>query len=54
MDSTLGSQIKSVYTTPFWVTSDNMADTIIKDGWLSASDLCTSDLAQACTKAGIQ
>ena len=35
MDTTLGANIKSVYTKPFWVTTDNMADTIIKDGWLT-------------------
>ena len=54
LDSTLNSQIKSVYTTPFWVTTKNMEDTIIKDGWLSPSDLCTGDVKQACTKYGIQ
>jgi len=54
LDSTLNSQIKSVYTTPFWVTTKNMEDTIIKDGWLSPSDLCTGDVAKQCTKYGIQ
>ena len=54
LDSTLNSQIKSVYTTPFWVTTKNMEDTIIKDGWLSPSDLCTGDVKQACSKYGIQ
>jgi len=54
LDSTLNSQIKSVYTTPFWVTTKNMEDTIIKDGWLSPSDLCTADVAKQCTKYGIQ
>jgi D-xylose transport system substrate-binding protein len=54
LDSTLNSQIKSVYTTPFWVTTKNMEDTIIKDGWLSPSDLCTGDVKQACAKYGIQ
>ena len=52
MDSTLGANVKSVYTKPFWVTADNMADTIIKDGWLSASDLCKG-IASDCTAAGI-
>ena len=54
MDDTLNAQIKSVYTTPFWVTTDNMEDTIIKDGWLSPADLCTGDVKQACSKYGIQ
>ena len=35
MDTTLGANIKSVYTKPQWVTADNMNDTIIKDGWLT-------------------
>jgi len=52
-DTTLNKDIKSVYTTPVWVTTDNMADTIIKDGVVKASDICTGDLADACTAAGI-
>jgi len=52
MDTTLGSNIKSVYTKPFWVTSDNMADTIIKDGWLTPTALCKG-ITSACTAAGI-
>jgi D-xylose transport system substrate-binding protein len=52
MDSTLGANVKSVYTKPQWVTAENMADTIIKDGWLSAADLCKG-IASDCTAAGI-
>ena len=52
-DTTLNKDIKSVYTTPVWVTTDNMADTIIKDGVVKATDICTGDLADACTAAGI-
>jgi D-xylose transport system substrate-binding protein len=52
-DSTLNKEIKSVYTKPFWVTKDNMADTIIKDGWLTPKDLCGGKLAAACKEAGI-
>ena len=53
MDTELGTNIKSVYTTPFWVTTKNLNDTIIKDGWLKASDLCAGKLASKCTAAGI-
>jgi D-xylose transport system substrate-binding protein len=52
-DSTLNKEIKSVYTKPSWVTKDNMADTIIKDGWLTPKDLCGGKLAAACKEAGI-
>jgi D-xylose transport system substrate-binding protein len=52
MDSTLKANVKSVYTKPQWVTADNMAATIIKDGWLSATDLCNG-IASDCTAAGI-
>jgi D-xylose transport system substrate-binding protein len=53
MDTTLGKNIKSVYTTPIWVTADNMADTVVKDGAVKVSDLCTGAVKSACTAAGI-
>jgi D-xylose transport system substrate-binding protein len=53
-DSTLNADIKSVYTKPFWVTKENMADTVVKDGTITASALCTPKLASACKEAGIQ
>jgi D-xylose transport system substrate-binding protein len=53
-DTTLNADIKSVLAKPIWVTSENMADTVIKDGTLSASDICTGPVASACAKAGIQ
>lgn len=39
---------------PIVVTKDNIMDTIIKDGFYKASDICTGDYAAACTKAGIK
>jgi D-xylose transport system substrate-binding protein len=53
-DDQLGKEIKSVYTVPVWVTTDNMADTVIKDGIVKASDICAGNLADACAAAGIQ
>ena len=53
-DTTLNADIKSVYTKPFWVTKENMADTVVKDGTITASALCTPKVAQACKDAGIQ
>jgi D-xylose transport system substrate-binding protein len=54
MDTTLGKNIASVYTTPIWVTTQNMAATVVKDGAVKVSDLCAgAALKQACTAAGI-
>jgi len=53
-DTEIGKDIKSVYTTPVWVTTDNMADTVIKDNVLKTSDVCVASLADACKAAGIQ
>jgi D-xylose transport system substrate-binding protein len=52
-DTTLGKDIASVYTTPIWVTTENMNDTVIKDGAITVSDLCAGALASACQAAGI-
>ena len=38
---------------PIWVTTDNMADTVVKDGAIKVSDLCAGQLASACAAAGI-
>jgi D-xylose transport system substrate-binding protein len=53
-DSTLNADIKSVYTKPFWVTKENMNDTVVKDGTITASALCTGAVAKECKAAGIQ
>jgi D-xylose transport system substrate-binding protein len=53
-DATLNADIKSVYTKPFWVTKENMADTVVKDGTITASALCTGAVAKECKEAGIQ
>jgi D-xylose transport system substrate-binding protein len=53
-DSTLNAEIKSVYTKPFWVTKENMNDTVVKDGTISAATLCAGKVASLCKEAGIQ
>jgi D-xylose transport system substrate-binding protein len=53
-DATLKAAIKSVYTKPFWVTKENMADTVVKDGTITAAALCKGKVASACKAAGIQ
>jgi D-xylose transport system substrate-binding protein len=52
-DSTSGADVASVYTVPIWVTTDNMADTVVKDGAIKVADLCAGQLASACADAGI-
>ena len=54
MDTTLHKQIASVYTVPHWVTTDNMASTVVKDGAVQVNQLCAgAALKAACTAAGI-
>ena len=57
-DSTIGADVKSVYTPPTWVTVDNMNDTVVKDGKITGDvtvkQLCSGGLQSACSAAGIQ
>jgi D-xylose transport system substrate-binding protein len=39
--------------TPVWVTEANMESTVVKDGFDSASSICSIAGASACAKAGI-
>ncbi|WCB94769.1 D-xylose-binding periplasmic protein [Baekduia alba] len=48
------ADIPSVLLKPVAVTVDNINDTIIKDGFWKASEICTSQYAAACKSAGIQ
>jgi D-xylose transport system substrate-binding protein len=45
--------VPSVLLEPIAVTKDNVKDTVIKDGFVSASELCTGPYAAACKEAGI-
>jgi D-xylose transport system substrate-binding protein len=45
--------VASVLLTPVAVTKDNVKDTIIKDGFLKAADICAGKVASACKAAGI-
>jgi D-xylose transport system substrate-binding protein len=53
-DTVLKAAIKSVYTTPIWVTTTNMGSTVVKDGAIKVSVLCAGAVASACTAAGIK
>jgi D-xylose transport system substrate-binding protein len=52
-DSQQHKQVPSVLLTPEWVTTKNMNDTIIKDNFVPAQQLCKGSYASACQKAGI-
>jgi D-xylose transport system substrate-binding protein len=46
-------QIPSVLLQPVSVTKDNVKDTVVKDGFWKASQICTGQYKAACTEAGI-
>jgi D-xylose transport system substrate-binding protein len=48
------ADIPSVLLKPVAVTVDNIQDTIIKDGFWKASEICTGRFAAGCKTAGIQ
>lgn len=47
------ADIPSVLLEPIAVTKDNVKDTVIKDGFVQASELCTGPYVAACEEAGI-
>jgi D-xylose transport system substrate-binding protein len=47
-------KVPSVILTPVAVTKANVKDTIIKDGFWTAKQICTKQYAAACKTAGIQ
>jgi len=47
-------QVESVLLDPVAVTKDQIQDTIVKDGFWKASEICTGKYAAACKEAGIQ
>ena len=53
-DTVLKKAIKSVGAAPVWVTTENMAATVVKDGAVKVAALCAGSVASACTAAGIK
>lgn len=53
-DTQANTDVASLLLTPKWVTTENMAATVIKDGWTTADALCVQAVAAACTAAGIK
>jgi D-xylose transport system substrate-binding protein len=49
-----GTQTPSVLLKPVAVTTANIKDTVIADGFLTPKEICTGKYAAACKKAGIQ
>jgi D-xylose transport system substrate-binding protein len=47
-------QVPSVLLKPVWVTTRNMAATVVRDGFVQVSQLCAGALRAACRRAGIQ
>ncbi|WP_445152632.1 substrate-binding domain-containing protein [Baekduia sp. Peel2402] len=47
-------EVPSVLVPTLSVDKSNVNDTVVKDGFLKASDICTSAYKAACTEAGIQ
>jgi D-xylose transport system substrate-binding protein len=52
-DTQSGEDVPTVVLTPEWVTADNMAATVVKDGQVTAAQVCTSAYTNACQAAGI-
>ncbi len=53
MDTQAKVSVPSVLLNPEWVTTANMASTIVADKGVPASQLCTGQYASACKAAGI-
>jgi D-xylose transport system substrate-binding protein len=52
-DSEAGTDVESVLLTPTWVTTENLADTVIADEAVDVAAVCVPEVAEACTAAGI-
>jgi D-xylose transport system substrate-binding protein len=52
-DVTSGAEVPSILLTPEWVTPSTIQSTVIKDGFVPASQLCAGSYAADCTKYGI-
>jgi D-xylose transport system substrate-binding protein len=53
IDQTEYEGVKSYIFDPIVVTADNVADTVIADGFYDAADICTGDYVDDCEAAGI-
>jgi D-xylose transport system substrate-binding protein len=51
--TTTVDSVPSTILDPIAVTKDKIKDTVIKDGFYKAADICTGSFAAACTAAGV-
>lgn len=51
-DPDTNAEVPSALATPVWVTVDNMQQ-VFDDGYQTVADVCTGEVAKACTDAGI-
>jgi len=49
-----GASVQSTLLDPVAVTTENVQDTVIKDGLYTVKQVCTSQYASACSKNGIE
>ncbi|MFI5042667.1 MAG: sugar ABC transporter substrate-binding protein [Acidimicrobiales bacterium] len=52
-DTTANADVQSSLGVPIWVTTDNMAATVVKDNFQTATAICITAVATACKAAGI-
>jgi D-xylose transport system substrate-binding protein len=52
-DTQANQNVPSVLLTPEWVTTQNMESTVIKDGAVTAAQICTGTVQSACSADGI-
>jgi D-xylose transport system substrate-binding protein len=53
VDTVAKVSVPSILANPVWVTTANMKDTVIKDNFVPAAQLCAGQYASACAAAGI-
>jgi D-xylose transport system substrate-binding protein len=46
--------VPSVLLSPVPVTKDNIADTVVKDGFYKPSEICTGKYATGCKAIGLE
>ena len=52
-DINTGKEVKSILLTPEWVTPSTVQSTIVRDGFVPASQICSGSFAADCAKYGI-
>jgi D-xylose transport system substrate-binding protein len=52
-DTKSNTSVPSVYLSPKWVTTANMASTVVADKFVTVAQLCVGQYAQLCKTAGI-